>query len=197
MKIQTFEHVPGQLIVSLSLSHPTFSRYYGRFGGMENLSIRTANLDDVDDIRSIGLMTWPATYLSFTSPDFVMDNLNTWWSRGSVSASITDDTTFIASQDGKAVGTLTLGLFEGEPVIWKIYVLPEAHGRGIGSALMDAALAAIGPAQDVRIEFVKGNSAARQFYGRRGFMFDFEEDMAEGFTTVWLRRPANATIPAT
>ncbi|WP_404285971.1 GNAT family N-acetyltransferase [Glutamicibacter arilaitensis] len=164
---------------------------------MEDLSIRVANLDDVQAIRSIGLVTWPATYLSFTSPDFVMENLNTWWSHGSVSASITDDTTFIAFQDGQAVGTLTFGLFEGEPVIWKIYVVPEAHGRGIGTALMDVAFTAIGPAYDVRIEFVKGNSAAQIFYERRGFEFDFEEDMAEGFTTVWLRRPAGPIISAT
>lgn len=158
---------------------------------MKDLLIRAATLDDVKAIRSIGLLTWPATYLSFTSPDFVMENLNTWWTHDSVSASITDDTTFIALHDGQAVGTLTLGLFEDEPVIWKIYVVPEAHGRGVGTALMDAAFGAIDPAHDVRIEFVKGNSTAQAFYERRGFTFDFEEDMAEGFTTVWLRRPAN------
>ncbi|MER8025892.1 GNAT family N-acetyltransferase [Glutamicibacter protophormiae] len=157
---------------------------------MEDLSIRIASLDDVQAIRSIGLITWPATYLGFTSPDFVMNNLNTWWSHESVSASITDDTTFIASQGEQAVGTLTLGRFEDEPVIWKIYVVPEAHGQGIGTALMNVALAAVGPAQDVRIEFVKGNDTAYTFYERRGFKFDFEEDMDEGFTTVWLRRPA-------
>ena len=109
-----------------------------------------------------------------------MDNLNTWWSHDSVSASIADDTTYIAFQNGEAVGTLTVGQFEGEPVIWKIYVVPKAHGCGIGTELMNTALTAIGPAHDVRIEFVKGNSTAQAFYERRGFKFDFEEGMAEG-----------------
>ncbi|MNW64055.1 Acetyltransferase (GNAT) family protein [compost metagenome] len=81
-------------------------------------------------------------------------------------------------------------------MIWKIYVVPEAHGRGIGTALMDVAFTTIGPAHDVRIEFLKGNSAAQSFYERRGFKFDFEEDMAEGFTTVWLRRPAGPITSA-
>lgn len=161
---------------------------------MEEVAVRIANLEDVTAIRTIGLITWPATYLSFTSPDFVMNNLNTWWTHESVSASITDDTTYIAFHRGKAVGTITLGQFEGEPVIWKIYVLPEAHGRGIGTALMNIAMEDVGPAHDVRIEFVKGNSSASAFYTRRGFRFDFEEEMAEGFTTVWLRRPADRTI---
>lgn len=161
---------------------------------MNNLSIRIATLDDVRAIRSIGILTWPATYLSFTSPDFVMDNLNTWWSHDSVSASITDDTTYVALQNGEAVGTLTVGQFEGEPVIWKIYVLPESHGHGIGTKLMNTALDAFGRTHDLRIEFVKGNSPAQAFYERRGFRFDFEEKMAEGVATVWLRRPTGRVI---
>lgn len=180
--------------VCVSLRFPINNLYSDRFGVMNNISIRPANVNDVPTIRSIGIITWPATYLSFTSPDFVMDNLNTWWSHDSVSASIADDTTYIAFQNGEAVGTLTVGQFEGEPVIWKIYVVPKAHGCGIGTELMNTALTAIGPAHDVRIEFVKGNSTAQAFYERRGFKFDFEEGMAEGFTTVWLRRPAGPII---
>ncbi|MEG2577409.1 MAG: GNAT family N-acetyltransferase, partial [Glutamicibacter sp.] len=60
----------------------------------------------------------------------------------------------------------------------------------IGTKLMNTALDAFGRTQDLRIEFVRGNPSAQAFYERRGFRFDFEEKMAEGLATVWLRRPA-------
>lgn len=152
------------------------------------LEVRPATLNDVQSIQEIGLLTWPPTYLPFTSPDYVLANLNSWWSESAVRESIMVDTTLVALEAGRAIGTCTIGEFEGDAVIWKIYVVPSAHGQGIGAALMRAALEHIGQ-REVRLEFVKGNDHASNFYERFGFRFDFEEDPGDGTTTVWMKRP--------
>lgn len=154
------------------------------------LEIRPAILDDVQSIQEIGLLTWPPTYLPFTSPEYVLANLNSWWSETAVRESIMTDTTLVALDEERTVGTCTIGEFEGDAVIWKIYVLPSEHGKGVGAALMSAAIEFIGP-RDVRLEFVKGNGNALKFYERFGFQHDFEEDPGDGTTTVWMKRPAS------
>lgn len=156
---------------------------------MSHISTRPATLNDVSDIQTVGLLTWPATYLPFTDPDYVITNLNTWWTAEAVRTSVIEDITLVAILGSEVVGTLTLGEFEGEPVVWKIYVLPAVQGRGVGTALMEEALNQTGPNRSVRIEFVKGNDAAERFYARMGFKFDFQEEAGDGTTTVWLRRP--------
>lgn len=154
------------------------------------LEIRRATLEDVQSIQEIGLLTWPPTYLPFTSPEYVLANLNSWWSEAAVRDSITTDTTLVGLEDGRSIGTCTIGEFEGDVVIWKIYVLPEAHGKGVGAALMSTALEFAGR-RDVRLEFVKGNNHASNFYERFGFQLDFEEDPGDGTTTVWMKRPGS------
>lgn len=162
---------------------------------MNDVVVRAATTEDIPVIQSIGLLTWPATYLPFTGPDYVITNINSWWTAEAVRTTVVEETTFVAIADSEVVGTLTLGEFEGEPVIWKIYVLPEAQGRGVGTALMNAAFNAAGKDQDIRIEFIKGNDHAQSFYTRMGFRFDFEEEAEHETTTVWLRRSPTSLTP--
>jgi len=134
--------------------------------------IRRAVLDDVEDIQSIGLLTWPTTYLPISNPEFVLKNLNTRWSRAAVTSTVVDDLTYVAVHEGEVVGTVTAGQFDGAVAIWKIYVLPAHHGKGFGRRLMDAALADVPADRDVVIEFVQGNERARLFYETVGFTFN-------------------------
>lgn len=83
--------------------------------------------------------------------------------------------TLHAELDGRAAGTATLvpGL-SGLPDVGDLvgmWVAPAARGRGVGDALVDAALAlawATG-CQEVRLIVVVGNEAARRLYERHGF----------------------------
>lgn len=79
--------------------------------------IRVAVPGDIPAIQSIGLLTWPVTYLPLSNPDFVLANLNSWWSREAVTQSVQEDTSFVAVHEQRIVGTLTLGEFQGEAVI--------------------------------------------------------------------------------
>ena len=50
-------------------------------------------------------------------------------------------THLVALSDGRAVGTARAFVADGEGRIGRVAVLPEARGRGIGRALVEAALA--------------------------------------------------------
>jgi GNAT superfamily N-acetyltransferase len=51
-----------------------------------------------------------------------------------------------------------------------LYVLPEYQGRGLGGALLSAALEAIGPERDVYLHVASFNIRAIDFYRRHGFV---------------------------
>lgn len=133
-----------------------------------NITVRAATDDDVEDIRRIGQATWPATY-AFAGDDYVADGLDRWWSAASIRSSMQVTTTLVAEADGRVVGTGTIDLRFDPPIIWKLYVLPELHGRGIGSALLNAMIDAA-PGRPVTLEYVDGNDHAAAFYARHGFV---------------------------
>ncbi|WP_159573748.1 GNAT family N-acetyltransferase [Curtobacterium sp. 18060] len=159
---------------------------------MTAISVRRAVRSDVAAVQTVGLLTWPPTYLAFTSPDHVLCGLAAWWSADAVLATITRDTTFVAEIGDRVVGTATLGT---EPVIWKLYVVPDQQGTGSGHALIQAMLDTVGPSaighrpSAVFVEFIEGNDWARRFYERHGFGPDRVEHEECEPATVWFRRP--------
>ena len=130
--------------------------------------IREAALGDLPAIRSVGERTWPPTY-GFAGGEYVAAGLARWWSDEALRASLRDTTVLVADDGGALVGVGNLDLRGEVPVIWKLYVLPEQHGRGVGSALLDA-LTELAAGRPVRLEYMAGNDPAARFYTARGFV---------------------------
>lgn len=81
----------------------------------------------------------------------------------------TDGTTFVAKVDGKTIGFVDPSIEDGKRRIGAIYVSPEAQGMGVGSKLMQQALAWHGRDEDIFLEVVSYNQNAIDFYKRFGF----------------------------
>lgn len=150
-------------------------------------TVRRAEIGDVAAVQSVGLLTWPPTYLPFTSPDYVLRGLASWWSADAVGATIARDATFVAEVDGEVVGTATVGVLGDDRTIWKLYVVPQHQGSGAGGALMRAMLDDV-DAEPVLVEFIDGNDRARRFYERFGFAPHRVEHEEGEPSTVWFRR---------
>lgn len=154
------------------------------------VEVRLAVADDVAAIQEIGRKTWPATY-SFAGDDYVADGLATWWSAEALQRSLDDTTVLVAVDSGQVVGVGNVDLRAAVPVIWKLYVLPQAQGSGVGSALLTACLNRL-PAGtgSVRLEYVDGNEPAAAFYAAKGFTeFRREPGQRPGWPdTVWVER---------
>ena len=85
-------------------------------------------------------------------------------------ASIRRGGVFLAESDGVAVGMASVGERGGVPYLWKLYVMPEHHGIGAGSALLAAVVDSLpADASLLGLDFVDGNGRAEAFYRAKGF----------------------------
>jgi ribosomal protein S18 acetylase RimI-like enzyme len=162
------------------------------------LQVRRATEDDIDAIQRIGQETWPPTYAAF-GPDYVADGLRKRWSREATLNTLRNTTVVVAQgPDGQLVGMGNVDLRPDVPVIWKLYVLPDAHGTGVGAALLHSLIDAL-PAGTaaVRLEYVDGNVRAERFYRKQGFV-EFRRDPGEqsGWPQiVWMEKLLSASAP--
>lgn len=84
---------------------------------------------------------------------------------------------FLAEDGGNPVGYAKLGpcklpvdpLPPGAMELHRLYVRAAYHGRRVGSALMEAALAAVPPGAPVYLGVWENNPGAQRFYARYGF----------------------------
>lgn len=91
----------------------------------------------------------------------------------------------VATLDGTTVGLATAQGDDGsEVILYGLYVDPEWHGRGIGSALLDAVIAAHPDAKAIRLEVLRDNTAAIAWYTTKGFETYGETQSATGTVGV-------------
>lgn len=150
--------------------------------------IRSATSDDVEAIRNVGLITWPATY-AFAGQEYVDQGLARWWSVEAIGGSLHVTNTYVAEVDGVLVGMGNIDLRPELPTIWKLYVVPGYHGRGIGKMLMTRLLRdAPSGSAGVVLEYIDGNDRAASFYRGQGFTELRREDgdVAGWPQTVWM-----------
>ncbi|GMA94443.1 hypothetical protein GCM10025881_12670 [Pseudolysinimonas kribbensis] len=120
-----------------------------------SLVIRTAYAADAADLAAVAAATFPLACPPHTTEeakaDFIARNLSEASFRGYLDDAARD--LFVAELDGRAVGYTML--IDGEPTdpdvaaaittrptieLSKVYVLADAHGSGVASALMAASL---------------------------------------------------------
>jgi ribosomal protein S18 acetylase RimI-like enzyme len=83
----------------------------------------------------------------------------------------------------------SVGPHEDYLVLWKLYVLPEHQGKGIGSALVESVVvSANGVHPEIRISYLTGNTLARGFYRGKGFVEISREPGCDGVPeSVWMQ----------
>ncbi|WP_433168431.1 GNAT family N-acetyltransferase [Kribbella sp. CA-247076] len=134
------------------------------------IEVRRAGIGDVEAVREIGLKTWPVAYGGLASEEFVVDGLAQWWSPEVVERGIRNGITLVAAEGDRLVGMVGLGREGDSWVMWKLYVLPDHQGQGIGRALLDAAVAALPEGTpELLLDVLVANEKAVGFYRAYGF----------------------------
>ena len=154
------------------------------------LWIRRATVADVPAMRALGERTWRAAYAGILTPEAIARGIAEFWNEYSLGAAARSGRMLVAVRDGALVGLLESDrMGDGRPVVWKLYVAPEAQRGGVGRALLDAHLARLRAegATELWLEHYEGNAAAEAFYERVGFVRRGVEDSgrAEGPRSVW------------
>lgn len=158
---------------------------------VDDVVIRTAEGNDLDRVLEIGHRTWPVIYEPIAGVDYVAMGLAKWWTADVVAASIRQGRTLVAELFGEVVGMAAFSTQQDGMVLWKLYVLPEHHGRGIGSRLMDAVVGRALEAGLTRItlSYPDGNAYAARFHHAHGFVETHRESSGSGLPeSIWVER---------
>lgn len=157
--------------------------------------VRPADGNDLEGIVAVGRVTWPATYGSIFTKDLVEMFLAKWWTKDANVPAIRSGRAFVAEIDGRIVGMASHGVHEGCFVVWKLYVMPDHQGLGIGGLLLDAMCERAWPEHDgVLLPFSDGNASAYDFARTHGFLEDHREDQYGLPDLIWMRKPLSGPV---
>jgi len=143
---------------------------------------------DVPALRALGVRTWRATYEGVLSGAAVERGVDELFNAYSLGAAVRDGRMLAAFRDGVLVGLLEFDRVDAaRTMIWKLYVDPDAQGRGIGGLLLERLLQSA-TTPEVRVEHDARNAAAAAFFTGFGFAVDEVVDAGDGTRTLRLVR---------
>lgn len=161
--------------------------------------IRRAGVADLDEVAAFGATVVPAHYEPILGPEAARLQVSTWWSPDRLAAAQAAGNLHLVERDGRVVGVAEVGTWHDEPVVWKLYVHPDARGRGVGRALLQTVVDLLpAGAPRVLLEHVAGNVRAAAFYEREGFVHlrtDPAPDGDPATATVWRVRDLTPQQP--
>lgn len=154
--------------------------------------VRTATEADLDAVLEIGHVCWRATYTPIAGAEYVERGLAGWWTPETNRPAIAEGRVLVGELDGRVLGMTSTSVVDDLVVVWRLYVLPEAQGHGLGTALLDAVEAAApSGVVGLRLSHLEGNDRARGFYEHLGFVAtgEREPDTIGGPDDLWMERP--------
>ena len=137
-------------------------------------------------IRELSLRVWPQTYASIITAKQIDYMMNMIYSEDSLRNQIVNlGHQFITAYEGsEPMGFASYSPKVGDEStcrLHKIYVMPEAQGKGVGKLMVDFILAEMDTMGADKLELnVNRHNPARSFYERLGFSIVLEEDIDIG-----------------
>ncbi|HEX5827782.1 MAG TPA: GNAT family N-acetyltransferase [Candidatus Limnocylindrales bacterium] len=165
------------------------------------ITVRRAAPADAPAILEIAVAAWRATYAALIGQDAIERFLAQAYTPERVTLRVDRHPTFVAGT-GRGIEAFVETLVEpdGRAHIVAFYARPDARGRGLGTALLDAVLE-LYPDRAITADVLVGNELGEPFYAARGFEPGelIEEEIAG--TTIherrwWLRPEARQAAGA-
>lgn len=104
----------------------------------------------------------------------------------------------VAELDGEVVGVAVVGPLKGDLVLFRLYVVPEHQGTGIGRMLLEDVLQVARERghRIIRLSYLDGNVNAERFYRAFGFTESHREPTGDGIPdSIWVVRDLWADAP--
>jgi ribosomal protein S18 acetylase RimI-like enzyme len=142
-----------------------------------SLAVRVVTTGSVDiaELADVAAQTFPLACPPTTAPENIASFIDTNLSAERFAEYLADPHRAIltAAQGGRIIGyaMLVRGVADDTAELSKIYVLPDYHGAGVSTALMDLTLATAEEwgARRVWLGVNQGNQRAQRFYANSGF----------------------------
>ncbi|WP_412466552.1 N-acetyltransferase family protein [Pedobacter sp. KLB.chiD] len=152
------------------------------------ITLRKAKEEDLEIIRDIAAATWPSTYLDIIGQaqiDYMLDKM---YSQGELLKQLMDGHIFLIAEEGEnQFGFAGYSIIDHEERIYKLhklYVLPSAHGKGIGKILINEVFNQVKNAGGSALQLnVNKHNKAKDFYLKGGFTIkeSVKLDIGEGY----------------
>ena len=160
--------------------------------------IRPATAYDVDAVVDVGRRTWPQTAAPIAGEDYVRMGLAKWWTVAATRPLVVAGKATVAELDGEVVGVAVVGPLKGDLVLFRLYVVPEHQGTGIGRMLLEDVLQVARERghRIIRLSYLDGNVNAERFYRAFGFTESHREPTGDGIPdSIWVVRDLWADAP--
>ena len=152
------------------------------------ITLRKAKEQDIEIIRDIAAATWPSTYLEIIGQHQIDYMLEKMYNKGELLKQLMEGHIFLIAEDNETqygfAGYSIIDLEEKIYKLHKLYVLPSAHGKGVGKLLINEIFnqAKEAGASALQLNVNKYNKA-KDFYLKGGFTIkeSVKIDIGEGF----------------
>ncbi|MDN3587807.1 GNAT family N-acetyltransferase [Pedobacter aquatilis] len=152
------------------------------------ITIRKAKEEDIEIIRKIAENTWPTAYLEIIGQAQIDYMLEKMYNRGELIKQLMEGHTFLIAEDGEEqYGFAGFSIINHEERIYKLhklYVLPSAHGKGIGKILINEVFNQVKNLGASALQLnVNKNNKAKDFYLKGGFKIkeSVKLDIGDGY----------------
>ncbi len=151
---------------------------------MDDITIKTASVQDIWVIQSIIYETYPATYKDILSEQQITYMLDLLYSSATLKKQIEqeDHTYLIATEKETAIAIAAFSEVEESVYkLHKIYALPNQQGKGLGKLLINRVSEEIKKSGATALRLnVNRHNKAKSFYEHLGFAVVGEEDIDIG-----------------
>ncbi|WP_418514151.1 N-acetyltransferase family protein [Corallibacter sp.] len=145
------------------------------------IAIRKITVNDLNELQSIGKLTFAETFSSGNSEENMKVYLENGFSTEKLTTELSDPNAefYFAELDGETIGYLKVNVGQSQTEIKdhnaleieRIYVLKEFHGKKVGQILYNKAIAI---AKEKNVDYVwlgvwEENPRAIRFYEKNGF----------------------------
>jgi len=152
------------------------------------ITLRKAKEQDIEVIRAIAAATWPSTYLDIIGQEQIDYMLDKMYSKGELLGQLLEGHIFIIAEDNEnQFGFAGYSIIDHEERIYKLhklYVLPSAHGKGVGKILINEVFNQVKDAGGTALQLnVNKHNKAKDFYLKGGFNIkeSVKLDIGEGY----------------
>lgn len=138
---------------------------------MSLVIVRPLCLSDCDKIGPLLREIWLDAYHGIQTDEELLTQSHRVHTPELIALEIDDPNTHsvVADLDGRIIGHARSNLSDGKVDIFRLYVLREFYGQGIGKALLQEVETYFDPKYDVWIEVYEENKRAVEFYLSQGY----------------------------
>lgn len=152
------------------------------------ITLRKAKEEDIEVIRDIAVATWPSTYMDIIGQAQIDYMLEKMYSKGELLKQLMEGHIFLIAEEGENqfgfAGYSIIGHEERVYKLHKLYVLPSAHGKGVGKILINEVFNQVKNAGGSALQLnVNKHNKAKDFYLKGGFTIkeSVKLDIGEGY----------------